>query len=287
MRSGSGLFVLPAKTPADTSTMKSIAETETDNKQMEAGRSQIEEMKDTETAENHMPKERNEDIRTENIETKEGKLVFSKATDEAVDEVNDSTVNMLSEKEQKKLEKLRRKDERRMRKDEKKARREKSKERCEDLKVLTENGDGLAHDTSAGINDVNQPHGEDNTAKMSVSFHLGDSVVKPGIDRDSMRLQLMKSHPHTALDSARSPEIMTQAELVDVNKVTDFNKRWNIAEVELEQPRRKEPAWSPYKHMKDGSDDDRGAAKVRTCIEFVFRVKMLKTQILFCISILY
>ncbi|XP_045189390.2 transient receptor potential cation channel subfamily M member-like 2 isoform X2 [Mercenaria mercenaria] len=247
LRSGSGLFVLPAKMPTNL-----VSSSDNTNKEAETVKTETGENKLTSDT-NEVPKYDTAEIAERKTDCKTEKEAPEQNADTIAAEGNqliESVADTLTEKEKRKMEKAKRKEERRKRKEEKKARREKSQERDEWLKKDNENEERPLADLNGGIiNNVNQPQGKDNGLKMKVSFHLDDSIVKPGGDQ----------RPQTAPGLEQSPEITNHLEMHEGSR--QQNDQWNIEEEKLE-PRGSRSAWSPYKHRVSDSEEEREARKM-------------------------
>lgn len=244
LRSGSGLFVLPAKMPAN---LVTVTEENVDSKSKDT----VENGK-TDTSENKLASDVG-DVPNRNIqdmkESKMDKDALAANSVEVTADVNqviESATDTLTEKERKKLEKAKRKEERRKRKEEKKAKREKSKERD---KEPSKDSDIVADPVSDNgvINDVNQPQSTNGAMKTRVSFQLDDSVVKPGVDRDI--------RPLTAPHNVRALETINQSENIDRNRTQSMEDYWNIEDDKLETPTSRR-VWAPHQSRVSDSEEE-------------------------------
>ncbi|XP_060575124.1 transient receptor potential cation channel subfamily M member-like 2 isoform X2 [Ruditapes philippinarum] len=243
LRSGSGLFVLPAKMPANlvasTDSKGDNVSKDTETVTMETSENKL--VGDTDNVPNVNIEEKKESkTKTESLEATTGKVTAE------VNQGVESATDTLTEKEIKKLEKAKRKEERRKRKEEKKAKREKSKEREGEQSRDTDNVNDPKSDNVV-INDVNQPQKTNGSTKSRVSFHLEDAIVKPGGDRDI--------RPKTAPLNARSPEIANQFELLERNGTQNMDDQWNIEAEKLETSSSRR-AWTPHQGRVSDSEEE-------------------------------
>lgn len=227
MRSGSGLFVLPAKTETD---FLKGNENKIDNKGMGAEndgkKDVVSENSSEKSKQKSVDNKSDKDIAEKDLKVEN----MSESNATIQNEVDEDSAAILTEKEKKKLEKAKRKEEKRRRKEEKRARKERSRERNE-----------KTHDQS---NNLNQPSMEGDHKKTRVKFDLSEAKVDTG------ELDL---HHQTEEDLIKQPEITTN--FFDEPGQSGVINQWNIAE-EVFNPVNKEtkPSHSEY-HVSDIEED--------------------------------